>query len=353
LQDRDKTSAGRGATVKQLPDDISLAVSITANDFEYNGFTGKNLVAETVYSSPRLTVNKLTINTLDGVISGNGFIHQNKSLSLLIKGDLVLENININESFKTFRNFGQDFIKAENLEGLVSGNVSFLVPVDTTLKINSSEISAEGRYIINNGTLQNFMPLEELSSFIEITELKNIKFETLENDFFIRNNYLYTPQMDIRSSAAELSLNGKHSFENVYEYHIRVRLSDVLSKKIGKPKPNTTEFGAVADDGLGRTSISLKITGDDEDFKVGYDAKAAGEKIKSDIRNERENLKSILKEEYGMFKKETTTPATTTQKSTTPRFRIEGWGNDTIPAEKTPAETKKVSPVKSLFKKKI
>jgi len=328
-------------------------VSLTAKDFEYSGFFGKNLVAETIYSSPRLTVNKLTINALDGIISGNGFIHQNKSLSLIFKGDLELDNININESFKTFRNFGQGFIKAENLEGSVSGNVSFLVPVDTNLKIDSREISAEGRYIISNGSLQNFMPLEELSSFIEISELKNIKFETLENDFFIRNNYLYTPQMDIRSSAAELSLNGKHSFENVYEYHIRVRLSDVLSKKIGKPRPNTTEFGAVTDDGLGRTSISLKITGDNDDFKVGYDAKAAGEKIKSDIRKERENLKTILKEEYGMFKNDTSAPAPNTQKNTAPRFKIEGWGNDTIPAEKLPAETKKVSPVKSLFKKKI
>ena len=42
-----------------------------------------------------------------------------------------------------------------------------------------------------NGALINFDPVKELSSFIELSELENIHFEQMENDFFIRNNYVY------------------------------------------------------------------------------------------------------------------------------------------------------------------
>ena len=46
-------------------------------------------------------------------------------------------------------------------------------------------------------------------------------------------------------------------------------------KKRKKNKSNVTEFGVVQDDGLGRTSILLKIVGAGEDVKVSYDLKAA------------------------------------------------------------------------------
>jgi hypothetical protein len=39
--------------------------------------------------------------------------------------------------------------------------------------------------------------------------------------------------------------------------------------------------------------------------KFGYDHNGVKEKIKTDIVREKQNLKGILKEEFGMFKKDT------------------------------------------------
>ncbi len=50
-----------------------------------------------------------------------------------------------------------------------------------------------------NGALINFDPVKELSSFIELSELENIHFEKMENDFFIRNNFLYIPNVNFIS----------------------------------------------------------------------------------------------------------------------------------------------------------
>jgi hypothetical protein len=213
-------------------------------------------------------------------------------------------------------------------------------------------ISAEGKFTIDNGALVDFEPIQELSSFIEISELRNIHFERLSNDFFIRNNFVYIPQMDVRSSAADLAISGKHSFDNDYEYHIKILLSEMLSKKIHKPKPNTTEFGAVSDDGLGRTSMLLKVVNKGEDVKVSYDMKAAGSQIKNDIRSERKTLKTIFNQEYGLFKKDSV--AAPRQATSAPRVKVV-WGDaDTAKVgveEKKPAE-KNGNPLKNLFRKK-
>ena len=91
--------------------------------------------------------------------------------------------------------------------------------------------------------------------------------------------------MEVKSTAADLSISGKHSFDNDYEYHVKILLSEILSKKRKKGRSNVTEFGVVEDDGLGRTSLLLKIQGKGEEVKVGYDVKAAGTVVKNNIQS--------------------------------------------------------------------
>ena len=145
------------------------------------------------------------MNALNGFISGNGFIVQNVNKSLLTKGSFNVTNIDVHKAFTTFHNFGQSFLKAENIKGTLSGSLSLLFPMDSTLKFHINTLTAEGKYHLVNGALINFDPVKQLSSFIELSELENINFEQLDNDFFIRNNFLYIPQMEVNSSAADLS----------------------------------------------------------------------------------------------------------------------------------------------------
>ena len=42
-----------------------------------------------------------------------------------------------------------------------------------------------------------------------------------------------------------------------------------------------------------------------DDPKIGYDRKGAGEKVRSDLAREKQTIKSMLKEEFGLFRKDT------------------------------------------------
>jgi hypothetical protein len=136
----------------------------------------------------------------------------------------------------------------------------------------------------------------------------------MENDFFIKSNYVYIPQMEVRSSAVDLSVNGKHSFDNDYEYHVKVLLSEILSRQRNKNKSNVTEFGEVQDDGLGRTMIHLTMKGPAADPKFTWNRKGVEQKITDEIRNESKTLKTLLKEEFG--KKDTSTSKSQPKKKT-------------------------------------
>ena len=231
--EKNNASVKRGVT---LPGDVFLDINFKIDSLNYKTFSSSNISGTLNYKPRLLTFKTLNMNSQDGAISGSGFVVQNSTLSIISRANFKLTHININKAFRTFHNFGQDFIKAENLSGMLSGSLSFLLPMDSMLIPQIKSLTAEGKYLIVNGALINFDPVKKLSSFIELSELENIHFAQLENDFFIRNNYLYVPQMDVKSTAADLSVNGKHSFDNEYEYHVKMLLSEILSKKRKKPK---------------------------------------------------------------------------------------------------------------------
>ena len=333
-----------------LPDDMILDINFKIDSLNYKTFSSSNIAGTLNYKPGILTFKSFNMESLEGMISGNGFIVQSRNKAFVAKGNLNVNDIDVKNAFTTFHNFGQNFIKAENLKGTLSGSFSAIVPMDSMLIPQIRSITAEGKYILSKGSLINFDPVKQLSSFIELSELENISFETLVNDFFIKNNYLYTPQMDVKSSAADLSINGKHSFDNDYEYHVKMLLSEILSKKRRKNKSPVTEFGVVEDDGLGRTSLLLKIVGKGENIKVGYDIKAAGNQVKNNIKAERQTLKTILNQEYGWFKNDSVPKQNPVEKKS--RFRISWDGTDSTKTTPDLPVVKKENTVKNLFKKK-
>jgi hypothetical protein len=315
----------------KLPDRIIAHITFKINNFSYKTFSAGNIEGIMNYKPGVLNFNSLHINALNGSTSGDCLIARSGNNSYVTHSNLSFNNIDVNRAFKSFNNFGQNFIVAENLGGLLSGSLTLLIPLDSMLNPQVKGITAEGRYSLVNGTLTNFEPVKALSKFIEISELENIKFSKLENDLFIKNSYLAVPLMDIRSSAADFTVSGQHTFDNTYDYHVKAYLSEILSNKAKNKRRLPSEFGAVEEDGLGRTSVYLRINGNGDDIKVAYDLKAVGNNIKQSLKNEKTNLRQILNEEYGWFKKDSTIPV---KPSSRPRFRISFPETDTVDVQK-------------------
>jgi AsmA-like C-terminal region len=333
-----------------LPGNMIIDLNFKIDSLTYKTFSSSKISGALNYKPKLLTFKSLNMKSMMGSISGNGFILQNSDKSVLSKGIFNVTRIDVNKAFTSFRNFGQNFLKAENIAGSLSGSFSLLLPLDSLLHPKITALTAEGKYTLINGALINFEPVKKLSSFIELSELENISFAQMQNDFFIRNNYLYIPQMEVNSSAVDLSVNGRHSLDNDYEYHVKVLLSEILSKKRKKNKKSVTEFGTVEDDGLGRTSMLLKIKNKGEEVKVSYDIRAAAGEIKEDIKKEKKTLKTILNKEYGWYKNDTSVVEKPAAKK--PKFRVTWEENEGAPADGSATDPGKSGKGSSAVKKK-
>jgi hypothetical protein len=80
------------------------------------------------------------------------------------------------------------------------------------------------------------------------------------------------------------------------DYKLKMLLSDVLGKKM---KKQTSEFGEIEDDGLGHPQLFLSMRGPVDNPSFTYDRKAVAQKIKNDLKADRQNIKQMFKQEFG------------------------------------------------------
>ncbi len=294
---------------------ITYNLNFDIDNFKYKKFEGENLKGNLKYYEKTVSINNISINTLDGNFSGNVFVQEIDSTKFKLTANPVLKNININKMFTVFDNFGQNFITAKNIKGTINSKnkLSFLMNVKA--EIDETSLNVLSDIEIKNGELNQFKPMKKLSRFIALSELENIKFSTLNNQIRIENKTIYIPKMNIKSSAFTITAGGEHHFNGKYNYKLKVLLSDVLSTKAKQAKKQNTEFGVIEDDGLGRTSIFLNIVGTKNNVDISYDTKAVKENIKVKAKDEKSNLKTILNEEFGWFKKDTSIVKTKKTKS--------------------------------------
>ncbi|NJK95739.1 MAG: AsmA-like C-terminal region-containing protein [Bacteroidales bacterium] len=217
-----------------------------------------------------------------------------------------------------------------HLNGSLTGEILVSSEWDRNMYLNKNAVEVESTLEIANGELINFEPLLGLSNFIALSELKDIKFSNLRNQVFIRNQQVILPNMDIKSSAFNISGSGIHNFDNHYTYRINVLLSEVLARKAKQNKKENDEFGIVEDDGLGKTKIPLMIVGFNGDYKITYDTRGVKEIVKESMKSQKRELRSIFKEEFGMYKNDTTAIK---PKSNT-RFKVEWEENQSTQQKK-------------------
>jgi len=292
-----------------LPEDISInALQIRINAFSLGKFNATNILGVANMSDKIVVVNTLSMLSCQGKVSGQLNINAQSEKHSILQARARLENVNVKTLFTQFGNFGQTDLQDQNLEGLVTADVIFAGVMKNNLEIDLNSIKAHADLKIENGRLVNYSPMKSLSRFLKVEDLTDIRFATLQNQIDIANQMIFIPAMEIKSSAIDLQLMGTHSFNNELNYHFTLALADLIASKFkrqNKGYDNQSEFGIIEDDGRGKTKIYVSLTGTVDDPIVKYDKKAMREKISNDLKEQKIELKQILKQEFIWLKGDT------------------------------------------------
>ncbi|MCO6499005.1 MAG: hypothetical protein J5I47_01330 [Vicingus serpentipes] len=289
-----------------LPNNIRFNFSATIDTFQFRKFHATHLTGNIELDDKVLTATQLSFNSMEGKVTGNFALDDSHNNELLMTSKVHLENINIRELFIQFENFGQKHILSENLKGKATTDIEFASVWDNKLNADKDKIYVLADLNIENGALIHYQPIYAMSKFIDLEELEDIQFKTLRTQIEIKNQTVFIPKTSINSSAIDVTISGKHSFDNRIDYRFKLLMNDILWRKAKNNKKENSEFGYVEDDGLGKTTLFLRMVGTIDDYKLSYDTKGLKESFKENIQQEKQTLKTILNKEFGWFKKDST-----------------------------------------------
>lgn len=285
-------------------DKLDLKLNINIGKLDFKKFNATGISGKVRMKNKQLLINPLTFSSMDGETEGLVMIDGSQKEKLLISCDAKIKNVNITKLFYEFGNFGQNTMKDENLKGIVTSDVQFASVWSNDLKPNQDKIYAKADIKIEEGELLNYAPMKGLSKFLKISDLSDVKFTTLHNQIEIKNRTIYIPAMEIKSNAINIVASGEHTFNNVINYRLRILLSELLAQKAKKAKKENEEFGVVEEDGLGKTTLYILVTGTIDNPVYKYDVKGIKAKIAVSFSKEKQTLITILNEEFGWFKKD-------------------------------------------------
>lgn len=333
--------------------DVILDVGkIKMNQHEFTQINGEMTVGERT-----IAIQKLHGITANATVRGSLNVYESSPEYFQLETNLSSKDIYFKPIFREWNNFDQDVITENNISGRAEAILDLKAPFFIGEGILKDEIIAQIKLKVFNGILRNVETFTALTNDLKTTKTKmvlkskdinalqaklnNIAFETLENTIYIKNSAIYIPKMEINSSALDVTIDGTHRFNNTIDYRFAFRFRELKQQK------DESEFGIVEDDGTG-IKIYVKMYGNLDNPTIEWDQESRKSQLKENREAAKNEAISILKSEFGLFKKDTTVQKYQVKKQEREKIDIQfGKEEEVNPIE----EKKKIEKEKSGLKK--
>jgi len=224
-------------------------------------------------------------------IDGTGYFEERPKL----KAKVICHDINATEFFRQMEDFGQDLLTHENIAGTLNTKMAIDAQWDEEANFLYEDLHVLADVQATDGELNNFGMLEDFSGYVKIRDLEQIKFVDMRNWFEIKNERLYIPVMFIQTNALNLLLGGEHSFENEFDYNIKVNAGQVAFAKFKKYNPDLEPQPAKK---RGLFNLYFNAFGDLDDYEVKTNKRKVNQAFKmSEYR--KNGIQAALNKEFG------------------------------------------------------
>ena len=235
----------------------------------------------------------MSIEGCDGTMGGNWTLLENGSNNVF-KADLKAKDIQLDQLLASFNSFEIEDLDASNLLGQANVEAAVSLTFDEEWNQISSKTLIEGRGDIRNGTLQNYAPLQELSTFIDQGELKRIDFPFLSTDFRVHGDTLQLPETKVENSALNLWVNGWQNLEtDDIRYSVRLGLKDLALR--GKNSNRDLGNWISEAENENQPYIRLIVGCNLDDVCISLDKARITQSFKETLKQEKEDLLDVFK----------------------------------------------------------
>ena len=251
------------ANLERMLAQASMNMNLSINKVLYKKFVATDVRGGITLKQSGIAINNLSLNQGGGSLNVSGNIDQSGKVNQF-NVDSKINNVNVEQFFYAFDNFGQNAITSQNLRGRFFGGTSISGSMTDNGAIVPRSFRGNVAFEIRNGALINFEPMTKVGNFaFPNRNFSDIRFTSLKNTLNIQGNKVIIPPMEIRSTVLNIFLEGVYSFTTGTNIAIKIPLRN-------PGKDEAIDEGA-ARKGRDQKGIVINIRAfDGEDGKVKF-----------------------------------------------------------------------------------
>lgn len=314
-----------------FPPDLAFNLNTQIDELFYGKFDAIDLRGIAQLKNQLLTVKQMRFKANEGSFSASAELDGRTPNNYLFTSNARLKNIDLQNLLDEFDNFGQVFLQSHHIKGVTSANIRLATGLDNGFNIYKNSIRSSLKFKVRKGELIRLPALIDVADYLHQNKLirpfvnteklseqiEHITFSDLENEILIQNQKIIIPKMNIESSALDINIKGEHGFNDSIDYGLNFRLRDVLMKE-----DKDAAFGTILDDGTGyRLYLSMGGTVNHPVFSLDKEERKQARREK--MIQEKETIKAVLKQELGLFKKDSSVKAVSVKKNTPVTFEVD------------------------------
>ncbi|MBI5914327.1 MAG: hypothetical protein HY842_03055, partial [Bacteroidetes bacterium] len=237
----DSLNVEKNETRHRLTDLLNGTFNAKVDEFRYNKIEGTAFNGKLIFEDSKMRIEG-DARGMDGGFTLDGTVFFEKEPRLEAKLDC--EHIDVKEFFRQTNDVGQTVLKAENISGDMNSKMLIHAFWDSTGNFSTEKLHVWAGIGIRKGELRGFKMLDEFATYAKIQDLRNVRFEDMQNWLEVKDSTFYLPAMFLQNNAMNLTIAGEQTFDDKIDYGIKVNAGQVLATKFKKNNKNVESIPA-------------------------------------------------------------------------------------------------------------
>lgn len=288
----DSLNVAKNEHHQRITDLLKGTFNAQVDEFTYNKIEGRDFDGTLVFEDSKMRIAGGAAG-MRGKFELDGTVFFETAPRLEAKLDCQM--VDVKQFFEQTDNAGQTVLKAENISGQMNSKLLIHAFWDSTGVFLMDQLHVWAGVGIRKGELKNFQMLDEFATYAKIQDLRNVKFEDLQNWLEVKNSTFYLPSMFLQNNAMNLTIGGEQTFDDRIDYGIKVNAGQVLANKFKKGNRNVESIPAKEN---GFFNLYFLVNGTLDKYKYETNKRKVKEKFERS-ESQKRRIKAELIKAFG------------------------------------------------------
>jgi AsmA-like C-terminal region len=212
------------ATARQwaLPERSNVELQFRVSHLAWDKFKADSVLLDAALNERILTLRQADFQFAGGHVNAFGGLNATDTSRIRLRLDADAQNLDFQQAFRTFNNFNQKLLTADNARGRLFFHLNYQDTLPSTLVPDFHRTQARVDLELRDGVLYHFAPLGQLTFFFRDELLDTVPFAIVAPDLRWLDQQLNIHDLRLYTSILDMVIEGTHTLDSRLDYRLQV-----------------------------------------------------------------------------------------------------------------------------------